>query len=223
MIVSVHQPQYLPWIGYFDKIKKSDIFVFLDNVQYKKREFQNRNKIRTKNGWIWLTVPVITKGKFLQNISEVEIDNTKDWQIEHYRSIELNYTKTEFFHKYKSFIEEIYKKKWSKLLDINICIIKKILEIFNIKTEIHYETEFNITTTSTQRIIDICKKLNADTYMSGIGGKNYLDEDLFIKNNIKLIYQNFKHPVYKQNFDGFQINMSIIDFLFNCGNKTWDA
>jgi hypothetical protein len=112
MILSVHQPQYLPWIGYLDKVKKSDAFVFLDNVQYKKREFQNRNKIRTKEGWIWLTVPVITKDRYFQKIAEVEIDRTVDWRNDHWKSIEHSYAKAPFFAAYKERFAAIYNKEW---------------------------------------------------------------------------------------------------------------
>jgi hypothetical protein len=219
MILSVHQPQYLPWIGYFDKIKRSDMFVFLDDVQYKKREFQNRNRIRTKTGFIWLTVPVKTKDKYTQKINEVEIDNSTDWAQEHWKSIELSYSKSIFFIEYKKIFEKVYSVKWEKLVDINIQLVKIFLDLFNIKTPVQYESELNIGTTSTQRIVDLCKHYNADTYFSGSGGKEYMDETLFEKNNIKLVYQDFHHPAYKQVFPGFEPYMCMIDMLFNAGIK----
>ncbi|MBU0951321.1 MAG: WbqC family protein [Elusimicrobia bacterium] len=218
MIVSVHQPQYIPWIGYFHKIAKSDEFIFLDNVQYKKREFQNRNKILTKNGSIWLTVPVITKEKFYQKISEVAIDNTVRWQEKHWESIKTNYNHSKYFKDYQNSFEAMYAKTWSKLVDLNSEIIFLLLKIFDIKTPVKVESELNITGTSTQRIINICEKLNSDTYLSGAGGKEYMDESLFEKEKIKLIYQDFKHPQYSQAYPGgFEPYMSAIDLLFNCG------
>ena len=217
MKISVHQPQYLPWLGYFDKIRKSDLFVFLDNVQYKKREFQNRNKIRTKEGWMWLTVPVITKEKYLQKISEVETDHTAGWTDEHLKGIEFNYTKSGFFHDYHGTFKDIYSQKWPKLIDINLSITNILLRIFGIKTPVEFESKLSVDTTSSQRIVDICKKLNADTYLSGAGAKDYLDVELFKANNIKIEWQDFMHPEYKQTFEGFQPYMSIIDYLFNCG------
>lgn len=219
MIVSVHQPQYLPWIGYFDKIKKSDIFVILDNVQYKKREYQNRNQIRTKDGSLWLTVPVKTKSKYFQKIKEVEIDNTASWNQKHWQSIVSNYSKAEFFNKHRNFFDEVYKNNWIKLIDLNLHIINYMIEVFDIKTVIHFESEFDITTEKTDRIIDLCKKINADAYLSGTGGKNYLEEEKFSTNNIKLLYQEFKHPVYKQVYGEFMPYMSAIDLLFNTGSK----
>jgi hypothetical protein len=217
MILSVHQPQYLPWIGYFDKIRKSDAFVFLDNVQYKKREFQNRNKIRTKDGWLWLTVPVITKDRYYQKIGEVEINNETCWTAEHWKSIEHNYAKAKFFHEYRDVFEAVFLRKWERLSDINIHITKILLEIFNIKTPVQFESDLNIDATSTQRIIDLCKRLNADVYLSGAGGKAYMEEDLFVQNHIRLEYQEFTHPTYPQTFPGFEPYLSIIDYLFNCG------
>src|SRR3989339_466388 len=221
MILSVHQPQYLPWIGYFDKIIHSDAFIFLDNVQYKKREFQNRNKIRTKENWIWLTLPVITKDRFYQKISDVEINNETDWAADHLKSIEYNYAHAPFFKQYHELFRDIYSRKWQKLSEINVHIINLLMNLYGIRTPISFESSLAVTTTSSMRIIDICKKVGADTYLSGAGGKAYIDEELFRQNNIKLVYQEFKHPVYPQQWEGFEPFMSIIDHLFNRGPQKW--
>jgi len=225
MIVSVHQPQYLPWTGYFDKILKSDCFVFLDKVQYKHREFQNRNRIRTKTGWIWLTVPVITKGHRGQLLSEVKIDNTLDWQKTHFRSLEVSYNKAKFFKEYKNWLEEVYlEKKWERLIDLNVFIIKHILRELEIKTPIYFESELGTTQAGTERIIEICKKLKANCYLSGIGGKDYLEEERFKQEGIELKYQEFKHPIYSQVFckdkKEFMPNLSVVDLLFNEGQES---
>jgi hypothetical protein len=217
MILSVHQPHYLPWIGYLDKIKKSDAFIFLDNVQYKKREFQNRNKIRTREGWQWLTVPVITKDRYYQKISEVEIDNETPWAVEHWKSIAHNYARAKHFHEYQPAFEEAYGGKWERLSDLHIHLTKMLLAVFAISTPLYFESDMPVETSSTQRIIDLCRKLNADTYLSGSGGKAYMDEQLFADNNIRLVYQEFQHPAYPQSFQGFEPFMSVIDYLFNCG------
>ena len=226
MIVSVHQPQYLPWLGYFDKIDKSDCFVFLDTVQYKVREFQNRNKIRIDNKWIWLTVPVKIKGNARENICDIEIDNTQDWATEHRKSLQSWYSKAPFFKQHFPFFEQVFDKKWDKLSDLNIYIIKYILEQLTIKTPLHFESELKTTKKSTDRILELCQKLNADTYLSGIGGRNYLEEDKFEQANIKLIYQEFEHPVYEQQFVSqehpFMAYVSALDLLFNAGPKSMD-
>lgn len=224
MILSVHQPQYIPWLGYFDKIAKSNIFVFLDQVQYKPREFQNRNKIRTKDSWIWLSVPVISKGKGRQVISEAVIDNGPSWQRQHLKSLKVWYGSARFFKDYFTFFEEVYSRDWVKLMDLNVYIINYILSRLSINTPIYFESKLNINNKGTERIIEICQKLKADTYLSGIGGKEYLEEEKFPKAGIKLIYQNFVHPIYHQQFmsteKDFLPYMSILDLLFNEGPKS---
>lgn len=223
MILSVHQPQYIPWLGYFDKIAKSECFVFLDEVQYKPREFQNRNKIRTKSGWLWLTVPVISKGEGRQKISAVMIDNELPWQRKHLGSLKAWYANAKYFDKHLAFFEEVYSRTWEKLVDLNVYIINYVLEQLSITTPIYFESELGIAGTKTKRIIEICQRLKADTYLSGIGGKGYLQEEMFKDAGIKLVYQDFLHPVYQQQFAkdvfDFMPNLSIIDLLFNEGQK----
>ncbi|OGS22806.1 MAG: hypothetical protein A2252_10570 [Elusimicrobia bacterium RIFOXYA2_FULL_39_19] len=220
MIMSVHQAQYIPWLGYFNKIAKSDIFVVLDNVQYKKREYQNRNRIRTKQGWLWLTVPVITKEKFFQKINEVEIDNTADWKEKHFETIKVNYSHAKFYKDYIGFFENCFQKDWQKLQDLNMEIINFALQVLDIKTPLKLESELQIEGTSTQRIVNICKKLSANTYLSGSGGKDYMNESLFQNENIGLEYQSFTHPRYEQVYPGFEPYMSIIDLILNHGQES---
>lgn len=219
MIIAAHQPQYIPWIGYFHKIAHSDAFVYLDNVQYKKREFQNRNKIRTKDGWMWLTVPVVTKGRYYQGLFEVEIDDGFSWRNDHWKGIELNYRKARHFAEHKDFFNNVYSNKWEKLVDLNARIIDYLLGAFQIKLPIYYGSKLDIPGTKTDRIIQICKKLNADTYLSGQGARRYLEEGKFEKAGIKLVWQDFVHPEYPQAYEGFQPYMSVIDLLFNCGSE----
>lgn len=226
MILSVHQPQYIPWLGFFDKIDKSGCFVFLDQVQYKPREYQNRNKIRSKDGWMWLTVPVVTGGLGRQRICDVKIDNDSDWQKTHWRSLKGCYNKARFFKEYSAFFSSVYSSKWEKLADLNIHIIRYILEKLKIEIPLQYESELGISSKKTDRIVEICEKLKADTYLSGIGGRDYLEEEKFVKAGIKLEYQNFIHPAYNQLYtekeDSFIPYMSIIDLLFNEGEKSID-
>jgi len=217
MIISVHQPQYLPWLGYFHKIYKSDAFVFLDNVQYKEREYQNRNRIRIKEGCIWLTVPVLKNDCSYPNICDVRIDNFQDWQKRHWHAICVNYAQAPYFSKYSCFFEQLYKQEYDRLADLNISVTKYMLDSLQINRPVYFESKLDIRTKNTQRIIDICKALKADTYLSGIGGKNYLDEGAFSANGIKLDYQDFVHPQYRQHYTPFMPFMSAIDLLFNHG------
>ena len=224
MIVSVHQPQYIPWLVFFDKIEKRDCFVFLDQVQYKPREYQNRNRIRTKNGWIWLTVPVISKGLGRQKICDVKINNDINWQKKHWRSLKSYYQKAPFFKDHYNFFERVYFAKWERLIELNIHITKYLLKKLNIKIPLYYESEIGTSSRATDRIIEICKKLKADTYLSGIGGKAYLEELKFFQAGIQLIYQEYNHlpyhQLYTKDFDQFLPNMSAVDLLFNEGGRT---
>ena len=221
MIVSVHQPQYLPWLGYFHKIDKSDCFVFLDSVQYKPREFQNRNRIRTKDGWIWLTVPVQVKGHYRQPIADVLIDNSQDWASDHRRSLQVWYAKAPFFKEHFPFFEDLYGRRWERLMELNISVIRYCLAALGMTTRVEFESELGTTEHSTARIIQLCKKLGASTYLSGTGGKDYLDEAQLTAAGIQLAYQRFEHPRYGQQFvdsrHPFEPFMSVVDLLFNEG------
>ena len=218
MIVSVHQPQYIPWIGYFDKIDKSDIFVFLDDVQYKKREWQNRNRIKTPDGLQWLTVPV--KHNDNDPINRVLIQNESSYINDHILGIELNYKKAKYFNEYKNIIFDAVLKKHEKLSDLNISLIEVIIRILGIEKNVILSSSLNIETMKTDRIIDICKALDADVYLSGEGARDYLQPEKFSANNIRLTYQRFSHPVYAQLFGEFLPFASIIDMIFNMGADT---
>ncbi len=226
MILTGHQPNYLPYTGFFEKIAKSKVFCIVDTVQFVKRGtfgWHNRNKIRTHDDWVWLSVPVLTKGNFEQKISQARINNDVSWARKHYRSIYLNYHKARYFSKYSNFFEEIYtKKSWEYLKDLNEAIIGYIIKSLGIKVKIVRCSDLKIYSGKTQLIVDMCKKLKADTYISGVHGKDYIEEALLKKNRIKLIYQDFRHPVYQQQFEGFLPNMSVIDLMFNHGPKSLD-
>jgi hypothetical protein len=218
MILAGHQPEYLCYIGFFHKMMHCNKFVLVDHVQFDKKSWQNRNRIRTKEGWILLTVPVLTKGKFEQKINEVKINNSVNWQKKHWRSILFNYKKAPFFSIYKDFFEQVYSQKWEKLVDLNETIIRYIVQELDINVEIVKSSEFNPSGYKTYLLIDMCKKLGADTYLSGEGGRKYVDEPKFKSNNIKSLYTNFRHPVYRQQYEPFIPNMSVIDIMFNQGN-----
>ena len=218
MIVTVHQPQYLPWLGYFDKIKRADVFVLLDNVQYKKNEWQNRNRIKTANGWQWVTVPV--KYKFPEKICEVAINNSIDWKRKHLNAIVFNYGKSEYFNRYKPFFQDVFSKEWETLVDINIHLIRFLVESLCIDTEFLVASDLQLRQDPTDRLIDICKEVGADIYLAGKDGKNYMDVGRFEQEDIRVIFQDFQHPTYNQLYTGFEYNMSIIDLLFNHGQES---
>jgi len=222
MIVGIHQPEHLPWLGFWNKLYKSDLFVLLDNTQFRKNYFQNRNRIRTANGWTWLTVPILSKDRTTQQINEVEINNLTDvkWQKKHWKTIEQNYGKAPYFNEYKDIFSKFYLKKWTKLADININFIYTIKEILSIKTEIVIGSSLSVVGERSDLLLDICKKVGATTYLSGRFGKDYLEVSKFSQENIKVIFQEFNHPVYNQVFNPFIPEMSIIDVIFNEGEKS---
>ena len=222
MIVAIHQPNYLPYIGFFNKMRNADVFVIYDDAQFSKRDFHHRNKIRTRNGWNWLFVPAEKEKK---PINEVKIKNEVKlggliWSKYHWKQIQTNYAKAEFFKSYAGDLEKIYNTPYERIIDLNMNLIKFLMSSFGIETEIVHSSMFGITTHSSQKILDLVKAVHGDTYLSGSGGHNYLDASLFEKEGIKVRFQDFTHPVYKQNFPGFFSNMAAIDLLFNVGEKS---
>lgn len=225
MILAGHQPEYLPYLGFFYKIAKANKFILVDHVQFIKKAFLNRNRIRTahgSDGWTWLTVPVITHGRRYQRINEVEIDNSTTWGKKHWKTIYLNYKKTPFFDRYKEFFEKLYSKKWLKLADLNEIIIHYLMKELGIKTPVVKSSDYDFKGKKTDLLIEMCKRLNADTYFSGPGAKyyGYIEEEKFKKNGFNHIFSEFIHPVYPQLFKPFVSNMSVIDLLFNCGPES---
>ena len=213
------QPTYLPWIGYFDLIDQSDFFVFFDNVQFSKQSWQQRNKIKTVNGELLLTIPIFQNQN--QKINEVKIDNKLNWKGKHERSIKFNYNKAPYFDRYSKFIEDIYRKDWEYLIDLNIHIIKYITKEMNLEKKFILSSKLDLKGNKTELLVNICKKLDADTYLSPLGSKEYIEENnLFKKEGIKLEYQHFEHQKYHQLFGDFIPYLSIIDLLFNEGEQS---
>ena len=219
MIVSIHQPQYLPWLGYFDKIERSDVFVFLDNVQFKKNEWQNRNKIKTDQQWQWLTVPVIHK--FGQKIREVEINNTVRWGKKHLTALMTHYSKAGFFKEHSAFFEQTYAQEWKSLADLNMHLIQYLTKALGISnTEFSISSAYESREEPTERLVDLCKEAEGDIYLSGRDGAKYLNLDEFEKDGIQVIFQDYDHPRYPQLYGDFEPYMSVIDLLFNCGPES---
>tara|TARA_B100001250_G_scaffold408340_1_gene430583 strand:- start:892 stop:1566 length:675 start_codon:yes stop_codon:yes gene_type:complete len=216
MKVAVHQPNYLPYLGFIDKAKKSDIFVIYDDAQFSKGDWHNRNKIRTPNGWAWLTIPV-KKHPDKSKINEILINNDIWWHKKHLKSIDSFYSKTKNYNIYKERINSIYSKNFVRLIDLNMAIIDFFWDAFSIKSKLILSSNLNINSSSTSKLIDIMTSVGGDTYISGDGAEDYLEFDLFIKKGIEVELQNFTHPQYKQNFQGFEPNMSALDALFNIG------
>jgi hypothetical protein len=216
MIVAIHQPQFMPWQGYFDKIMKSDIFIFLDNVQFKKNEFQNRNKIKTAQGWMWLTVPVLYQ--YPEHINEVRINNRIDWRKKHVRALEINYHKAPHFDDLFPEVERFYAEDCESICETNRASVLMLLRMLGREKKTKVASALGrLPEEPSERLAAICECVKADTYLSGAGGKDYLNLEPFNHKGITVLFQDFKHPVYMQLYGDFIPNLSLLDLLFNCG------
>ena len=219
MKIAIHQANYFPYPGFFHKINQADVFVIQDDIKFVNK-ITNRNKIISSSGYTWINVP-IKKGHQSLPIMDVKINNEISWKKINFKKVCAGYNKAKFFHLYKDFFENLYKKEWNNIFDLNFETIKQVLIWLNIKTKIVIESELDVSGQHTERLVNVCKKLGADTYISGIGGKKYLDEKLFEKNKIILKYQNYNPIKYTQHMSkSFIPNLSIIDLLANAGSES---
>lgn len=218
-ILSGHQPNYMPYPGLIGKILHSDKFIYVSNVQLEKKSWQNRNRIKGANGEIMLSVPVLTKGKFDQTIKETRINNQLEWGKKHFQAINLNYKKSKYYNRYIDFFEDLYKKNWECLNELDIYIMNWILKELNIKTKVYYDTDYKFEEKNNQLLIEMTKQLECDTYLSNKGSESYVNIDLFREQNLNHIYINYLDVEYKQLFKQHIPYLSIIDMLFNLGSE----
>jgi hypothetical protein len=214
--VAIHQPMYLPYPGFFHKLSMADVFVIMDDVQYDKR-FTNRNQILVPQGPLWITVPIVKSDKFQPNML-VKINNSIDWRTDHLRKIRNSYTNAPYFYLYQQYLEDVYSRDWGLLFDLDFELVKATASWLGIKTRVLRESELKVTGAATERLVNTCKAVGADTYVSGIGGRNYIDEASFARNGLRLVYQEYVPVPYRQRFTkAFVPNLSIIDMLSNLG------
>jgi len=220
MIVAGHQPNYLPWLGFFDKIKRSDLFIIEDNVQFEQQGFTNRNKIMTADGVRWLSVPVEHVNKPLL-INEVRIANNGEpqWGTRHWLTLKHSYCKAPYWRDYCDFFEDTYQRRWTRLIDLNMHIIKGIMSFLEIDRQLVMASSLNAKGKKTELIIAQCKEVGADVQLMGIGGKCYIDNERFKQEGIRLIFQEFEYPSYTQTCAGFVPSLSVVDYLFCAGAK----
>jgi len=221
-VVGIMQPTYLPWIGYFELIARSDVFVFFDEVQFVKKSWHQRNRIKGPNGQFWLTVPVLHKGARFQAINEVNNNNNIKWPKKHLKSIEMCYLKSLYFEEYIVDFRNLYNKTWDKLSDLNIAFIRMLIDKIGIDTPVLCSSSMNISCGGNEKILEICRLSNADELYDAAGAVKVIDEALFENAGIKVTYQEYKHPVYSQLHSEFAPHMSVIDLLFNEGPRSLD-
>ena len=222
MILTAHQPVYLPWLGLFHKIASADLFCYFDIVQYQRKDYNNRNKIKTSNGELWLSVPVESKNHLSKNVSKILIvqDN---WAKKHLKSIELNYKKTLFFKDYFPKLQSILiNESKDSLGHLNLKLLEYFMECLKIDTPIVKASDYNFEGIGSDLVLDMCVKLDADSYIFGEQGKNYADVKAFKESEVVVKFQDYIHPVYRQIGRNFLPYMSIIDLLFNEGEKSYE-
>lgn len=219
-IIVIHQPDFLPYLGFFDRLCKADIYVVFDNVQYVRssRGWTSRDKIKTKNGEKWITVST-QKAPRDTKINQILLSSDTQWREQNVNLINENYKDSHYFKEIMPYIIELYQYPCQKMVDFNLKSIKMLMELFDINVDMLLASSLEVSGKSNELIINILKELGCYKYLSGVGAKDYYKPELYEKAGIEVIWQEFKHPVYPQQFSGFIPNLSSIDLLFNCGIK----
>ena len=222
MKAAILQSNYIPWKGYFDLMNSADVFIIYDEVQYTKNDWRNRNRIKTANGIIWLTIPV-RQNNLAQRIIDTEVVNN-GWRKKHWNSIAMSYSKTPFFKKYNSQFEEIYlNSNETSLSKINYQFFLAINDILGIKTKLVWSHDLKLVEGKTERLVDLCQKVGASEYISGPAAKGYLEVDKFLNKNINVSWMDYSgYPEYEQLNPPFEHYVSILDLIFNQGDKATD-
>ena len=216
--VAIVQSNYIPWKGYFDLINLVDEFILFDDMQYTRRDWRNRNIIKTQTGLHWLTIPVAVKGKYFQTIKDTTISDT-NWGKQHWETIKHSYSKARHFTRYKELFENLYLGCGETFLSqINYRFIKAICGLLGIETKISWSMDYTSVDGKTERLLDLCKQSGANEYISGPAAKDYLDADLFVREGIALRYMDYEsYPEYEQLSPPFEHRVSVVDLIFNTG------
>lgn len=221
MILSGHAPSYLPWLGQFEKIARSDVYVLHDTAQYEKKGFMNRNRIKTPQGSMWLTVPVDLDGYLVKELRRIEVQERLGWRGRHWQSICYNYSRAPYFDRYSGPLEAVYARPWRTLVELNVALLRLVMAELGITTPLVRTSELSgLEGAKSDFVLSVCRRLGADTYYCGLHGREYLREEDFRAHGIAVVYQRFQHPTYPQRFGEFRPSMAAIDLLFNCGPRS---
>ncbi|HLP61300.1 MAG TPA: WbqC family protein [Candidatus Deferrimicrobium sp.] len=220
-IVAIHQPNFMPWLGFFYKWSKADLMVFLDDVAFTKGSYINRTRIRDAANEQWLTIPVHQKGRLNQPIAETGIKNDLPWRDSVLGKLRSCYGKARYFKNYFLGFEAVIMKEHLLLAGLNIELLQWLAGLLEIKTPWVLSSSLEgVSGKATDRLVSICRQLGASAYLSGFGGQKYQEEEEFKKHHIELAVYDFQHPVYPQRGEEFIPGLSIIDLLFNCGTES---
>ena len=220
MILTAHQPVYLPWLGLFHKIAMADLFCYFDIAQYQTKDYNNRNKIKTHNGDIWLSVPVESKNHFAKSVGEIRIVHN-GWARKHFKSIQLAYQKANYYRDYIEGLESILlAEPFATLAGLNLAMLRFLLRCLQLETAVIRASDYAFQGVKSDLVLDMCRQLKADTYIFGAQGQNYADVEKFRANGVEPYFQNYQHPEYRQLHGAFLPYMSVIDLLFNEGPRS---
>jgi len=219
VILTAHQPVYLPWLGLFHKIALADLFCYFDIAQYQTKDYNNRNKIKTHNGETWLSVPVESKNHFDKSVGDIRIVQN-GWQRKHFKSIQLSYQKASYYRDYIDGLEAVLVGQLFETLSaLNLQILRFLMSCLALKTPIVKASDYAFQGTKSDLVLDMCLQLRADTYIFGAQGRDYADVDKFRASGVEPRFQDYRHPVYRQLHGEFLPYMSVIDLLFNEGPR----
>ncbi len=222
MIVTIHQPEHQPWLGYFHKMSLADTYVILDTVQFRKNYFQNRNRILGGNGPMWLTVPIQTKGHTEQTLATTRISHVQKWQKKYWKSICLNYSKHPYFELYIQGVKSIVLAPYEFIVDFNMALIDFFTKTMEMDVKFVKASNLGVDGKRSHLLLDICRTLDADIYLAGPSGADYLDTEIFDQAGIGVEFHAFSHPEYPQYGQRkFVPYMSVMDLLFNCGPESY--
>lgn len=225
MIVAIHQPHFLPWLGYFDRMRKADLFILLDHVQFERSNFQNRVKVKSNHGTLWLTVPV-QRGSQTDSILDKKVldgwDGKSSWGERSFLSLRIPYARAPFFERYAARVQELLKTSWKRLVDLDLATIEFLRGELGIRTPMLRSSQLAVPGQKADLIFNLCKAVGADAFLAGLGGsRRYIDADAFARAGIRVLYQEFAHPAYRQqpNPESFVPGLSTLDLLFNEGPR----
>ena len=219
--IAILQSNYIPWKGYFDMIAAVDEFILFDDMQYTKRDWRNRNQIKTPQGVQWLTIPVKVKGKYQQSIRETEIEGAQ-WAEDHWKALSQNYRRAAYFNEIAEWLEPLYlSESLTHLSQLNRRFIEAICVYLKIQTKISSSWDYPLTDGKSERLADLCISAGGSEYISGPAAKNYIEESVFAERDIKLAWFDYNgYPEYPQLWGAFVHGVTILDLLFNCGKDT---
>ncbi len=214
-VAAIHQPNFLPWLGFFHKMVSADIFILLDNVPYSKNSYQNRVKIKSAQGEQWLTVPVLTKGRFGQLTCDVPINNAGRWQNRHLAALRTNYQRAPCFEQVLTWLEPFYRKTYAKLADFNRALIEAVVHQLKLPVSLVDASSLASDGSGAGLLLQLVQAVGCDVYLSGPSGRDYLDMSIFQQSGVEVRFQQFQHPFYPQLYDDFIPGLSIVDLLMN--------